>query len=226
MRGAAGRGPPVPPGAVHRRRRCYAWTVATTSRATRRRARRAGLALAGGAWALLTLPLVAIGWSWPWVDAVGRAEPYRSIRDALPGDAYAVGGSLAAIAFLAIGLALLPDLRRAGWGGRALAWLIIAGAAVSPLSYLGSPEESPLHALWGSEAYLLLAIGAAGVAAACTAGRSWPRWSRLLLAATPLVLVAGAAALGYYPHGCLAALAIEAAVLVLRAPADRPASAA
>ncbi len=192
------------------------------SEAERSRAWRAGLALAGGAWAVLTLPLVAIGWSWPWIDALGHAEPYRSIGDALPGDPYTVGGSLAAVAFLAIGLALLPDLRHASGGGRALAWLVIAGAVVSPLSYLGSPEDSPLHVLWGSESYLLMAIGAAGVAAGCTAGRRWSRSSRLLLAATLLVLVAGAAAFGYYPHGCLAALSIEAAVLVLRAPASGP----
>lgn len=187
------------------------------SSADRSRAARASIALGGGAWALLTLPLVGEGWSWPVVDAIGRAEPYRSLRESLPGDPYATGGALVGIAFLAIGLAMLPELRRAGWGGSLLAWLVVAGAVVSPVSYLSADERAPLHALWGSESSLLVAIGAAGIAAAVTAGRDWPRWSRALLACTLGVLVAGAAALGYYPHGCLVALAAEAAVLILRA---------
>jgi hypothetical protein len=184
-------------------------------RPDRSRRSRAALALLGGAWALLSLPLVAANWSWPWVATLSRMEPWSSLRAAVD-DPYVVFGALAGASFLAIGLALLPDLRRAGWGGIVMLVAVLAGSVVSPLSYLGTPESSPLHWLWGSEGPLLVAIGVAGVLAAITA-RGWPLPLRLLLGATLLVLVAGTLALGYYPHGPLVALAIEAAVLILGA---------
>jgi hypothetical protein len=174
------------------------------------------LALAGGAWALLTLPLTAPEWSWPWVAAVSGLEPFRSLLGAVEAP-YIVVGALAGLSFLAIGLALLPDLRRAGWGGTAMAWAILAGAVVSPVSYLSTPEESPLHMLWGSEGPLLVVIGLLGVPAAITA-RGWTRGARTLLALTLVVLVAGVFAFAYYPHGCLITLAVEAAVLIAVAP--------
>jgi hypothetical protein len=189
-------------------------------RADRSRAWRAVLALLGGAWALLSLPLVAAEWSWPWVATLSRVEPWNSLCAAVD-DPYVVFGALAGISFLAIGLALLPDLRRAGWGGIVMLTSVLAGTVVSPLSYLGTPESSPLHALWGSEGPLLVVIGFAGLLAAFTA-RRWPLQLRLLLGATLLVLVAGTLALGYYPHGPLLALAIEAAVLILGARRTEP----
>ncbi len=193
---------------------------------TRSRPWRAALALAGGAWALLSLPLVAADWSWPWLATLSRAEPWTSVRTAVD-DPYVVFGALAGLSFLAIGIALLPDLRRAGWGGVVMLVAILAGTVVSPLSYLGTPESSPLHWLWGSEGPLLVAVGLAGVLAAVTA-RGWPLAVRLVLGATLLVLVAGTLALGYYPHGPLLGLGIEAAVLILgasRASEPTPASA-
>lgn len=173
---------------------------------------RVWLALAGGAWALLSAPLVAADWGAPWIGALSRAEPWRSVRAGVD-DPYVVFGALAGISFLAIGLALLPDLRRAGWGGVVMLVGVLAGTVVSPLSYLGTPESSPLHGLWGSEGPLLVAVGLSGVLAAITA-RRWPLRVRLLLGATLLVLVAGTLVLGYYPHGPLVALGIEAAVVV------------
>lgn len=184
-------------------------------RPERSRRRRARLALLGGTWALLSLPLVAADWSWPWVATLSRAEPWSSVRAAVD-DPYVVFGALAGLSFLVIGIALLPDLRRAGWGGIVMLVSVLAGSIVSPLSYLGTSASSPLHWLWGSEGPLLVAVGIAGVLAAVTA-RGWPPALRLLLAATLLVLVAGTFALGYYPHGPLVALSIEAAVLILGA---------
>ncbi|GAA1424835.1 hypothetical protein [Agrococcus citreus] len=182
----------------------------------RARAARLGLALGGGAWALVSLPLVAAEWSWPWVAQLSRLEPWSAMRASVA-EPYVVFGALAGVSFLAIGLALLPELLRAGWGGLVLLTAVLAGSVVSPLSYLGTAESSPLHGLWGAEGPLLVLVGLAGVAAAVTA-RGWPRALRALLAATLLVLVAGTLALGYYPHGPLVALALEAAVVVLAAP--------
>lgn len=178
---------------------------------------RAGLALLGSVWSLLTLPLVAATWSGGWVAELSRTPPYRAIA-ALVDDPYIVFGTLGFLSFLAIGLALLPDLRRAGWGGTTMVALVLAGAVVTVLSYLGTPDESPLHPLWGAEGYLLLGVGAAGIAAAITAGRGWRIWTRVLLGATILVLAAGMLAFGYYPHGSLIVFGVEAAALVLGAP--------
>lgn len=143
---------------------------------------------------------------------------YRALQDSVSGDAYIVFGALGAASFLAIGIALLPSMNRAGWGGRVFAWAVIAGAAVTILSYFGSPVGSPLHKFWGAEAYALIAIGTAGVLAAITAGRRWPAWARALLASTLVVLVLGALALAYYPHGCLATLGLASAALILASP--------
>ncbi len=121
--------------------------MATASTASERslnaepsRPRRAALALLGGAWALLSLPLVAADWSWPWVATLSRAEPWSSVRAAVD-DPYVVFGALAGLSFLAIGIALLHDLRRAGWGAIVMLVAVLAGAVVSPLSYLGTPES-------------------------------------------------------------------------------------
>lgn len=148
------------------------------------------------------------------------STPWRELRAAVH-DPYIVYGALNAIAYLAIGLALLPSLARAGWGGRLFAWILLAGAPITALSYLGTPESSPLHVLWGAEGYQLVLLGVAGIPAAITA-RGWPVWSRVLLGATIVVLVLGLLAFGYYPNGPLIALAIAAAVLIGAAPA-RPA---
>lgn len=149
---------------------------------------RIALAAAGGAWALVSLPLTAADWGAPWVGQLSRIDPWRSVRAAVD-EPYILFGALAGLSFLAIGLALLPSLWRGGWGGRVLAALVLAGAVVTPASYLSTPEESPLHALWGSEGPLLVLVGLAGIAAAFTA-RGWPTWLRVLLGATLPVLIA------------------------------------
>jgi len=193
--------------------------------ADRSRAWRVALAAVGGVWAAVTLPFPASAWgdwSWLWIDDVYDYPVYAQAAAAV-GDPYVVFGALAGVSFLLIGLALLPDLDRAGWGGRALAWLVIAGGPVTVVSYLNAPEGAPLHAVWGSEGLLLLAVGLAGPVAAVTAKRPWRPWVRVLLAATLVVVILGVLAFGYWPHGCLVLLAAEAAAVILAAPRGDPA---
>lgn len=186
-----------------------------TLRATR--SARLWLAGLGGAWSLFSTPLVAGDWGATWVEALSVSEPWRGLRASVD-DPYIVYGALGGLSFLAIGLALLPDLRRAGWGGSLLCWLVLAGAVVTPISYLSTLADAPTHALWGSEGPLLVAVGLAGVLAAITAGCRWPTWTRILLGCSLPVLIVGVLVTGYYPHGPLAALAIEAVAPILGAP--------
>jgi hypothetical protein len=178
---------------------------------------RAALAGAGGLWALAILPLPATEFGVPLWTWVFRYRVYFWAREAVH-DPYIVFGALAALSFLAIGLALLPDLRRAGWGGALMAWLVIAGAPVTALSYLNTPTEAPLHFLWGAEAFVLIAVGLAGILAAVTAGWRWPLWVRIVLGLTLPLLVGGTLATGYWPHGSLAVLGTEAIAIILAAP--------
>ena len=177
------------------------------------------LAGLGGLWAAVTLPLTATAWGvtqWVWVfdySAYVWARQWAS-------DPYIVFGALACISFLTIGIALLPDLRRARWGGIVMAWLVIAGAPITALSYLNTPEAAPLHFLWGGEFYILVAVSASGVAAAASAGPRWRIGVRSILGLTLLILLVGTLALGYWPHGTLVALAIESIAVIAAAPRD------
>ncbi|MHC2999321.1 hypothetical protein [Microbacterium sp. HJ5] len=189
----------------------------TTTFADRSRPWRVVLAGLGALWALVILPFPASEFGvaiWDWVF---RHRVYFAVREAVD-DPYIVFGALAALSFLAIGLALLPDVRRARWGGATMGWLIIAGAPVTALSYLNTPKDAPLHLLWGAEAFVLIAVGLAGILAAVTAGRSWRLWVRIVLGLTLPLLVAGTLATGYWPHGPLIVLGLEAIVIILAAP--------
>ncbi|WP_341995069.1 hypothetical protein MRBLWH7_002576 [Microbacterium sp. LWH7-1.2] len=183
----------------------------------RSRSWRAVLAGVGGLWALAILPFPATDFGVPLWNWVFRYRLYFWARASVH-DPYIVFGALAGLSFLAIGLALLPDLRRAGWGGGVMAWLVIAGAPVTALSYLNTPPEAPLHFLWGAEAFVLIAVGLAGILAAVTAGSRWPLWVRIVLSLTLPLLVAGTLATGYWPHGPLVVLGVEAIVIILAAP--------
>ena len=183
----------------------------------RSRSWRAVLAGLGGLWALVILPFPATEFGVPLWDWVFHYRAYFWAREAVH-DPYIVFGALAALSFLAIGLALLPDLRRAGWGGAVMAWLVIAGAPVTALSYLNTPTEAPLHFLWGAEAFVLIAVGLAGILAAVTAGSRWRLWVRIVLGTTLPLLVAGTLVTGYWPHGPLVLLGVEAIAVILAAP--------
>ena len=177
------------------------------------------LAGLGGLWAAVTLPLTATAWGstqWVWVF---HFPVYVSARQ-WAGHPYVVFGALASLSFLAIGVALLPDLRRAKWGGLVMAWLVIAGAPITAISYLNSRETAPLHFVWGWEFFVLVAVGASGVAASITAGPRWRPGVRIVLGMTLIVLLVGTLALGYWPHGSLVILAIEAIAVIGAAPRD------
>ena len=177
------------------------------------------LAGLGGLWAAVTLPLTATAFGsaqWVWVF---DSSVYVAARQ-WAGNPYVVFGALASLSFLTIGIALLPDLRRARWGGAVMAWLIISGAPITALSYLNSSEFAPLHFVWGSEFFVLVAAGVSGVAAAASAGRRWAIGVRILLGMTLVILAVGTLAFGYWPHGSLVFLAAEAIVLIAAAPRD------
>lgn len=183
----------------------------------RSRPGRAVLAGLGALWALAILPFPATEFGVPLWTWVFRYRAYFWAREAVH-DPYIVFGALAALSFLAIGLALLPDLRRAGWGGAVMAWLVIAGAPITALSYLNTPTEAPLHFLWGAEAFVLVAVGIAGALAAVTAGSRWRLGVRIVLGLTLPLLVAGTLATGYWPHGPLVVLGMEAIAIIIAAP--------
>jgi len=180
---------------------------------------RALLAGLGGLWAALTLPLVATAFGsaqWVWVfDYPVYVEARQWARNP-----YVMFGALVSLSFLSIGIALVPDLRRARWGGLAMSLLIIIGAPITAVSYLNSSERALLHFMWGWEFFVLVAVGLSGIAAAATAGRRWGGGVRVLLGMTLLILVAGTLLLGYWPHGSLVFLALEAIVIIATAPRD------
>ena len=99
-----------------------------------------------------------------------------------------------------------------------MAWLIVAGAPITALSYLNTPREAPLHLFWGAEAFVLTAVGIAGIVAAITARSRWRFRVRILLGATMPLLVLGTLAAGYWPHGPLVVLGAEAIAVILAAP--------
>ena len=177
------------------------------------------LAGLGGLWAATTLPITATAWGvtqWVWVF---EYPVYVWARQST-NDPYIVFGALASISFLAIGIGLLPDLRRARWGGIVMAWLVIAGAPITALSYVNTRESAPLHFIWGWEFYILVAVSVAGVAAAASAGPRWGIGVRSILGMTLLILLVGTVALGYWPHGTLVALAAESIAVIAAAPRD------
>ncbi|GAA1970873.1 hypothetical protein [Microbacterium deminutum] len=192
---------------------------ARRSFADRTRWWRLALAVAGGVWAAVTMPLVATAFGSPMYVWVFHFPTYVwAYRWA--DDPYITFGAFAGLSFLAIGLALLPDLGRAGWGGTVMAWLLIAGAPVCVLSYLSSPSSAPLHFLWGWEGILLFLACGFGVAAAATAGPRWGIGLRTLLGFTFLIVVVGTIALSYWPHASLVVLAAEAVAIIIAAPRD------
>lgn len=173
----------------------------------------------GGLWAGLTLPLTATAFGsqqWAWVFDY----PIYVAARQWASNPYEVFGALASVAFLAIGIALFPDLGRAGWAGAMMAWLIIVGAPITALSYMNASERAPLHFVWGWEFFVLVAVGLSGIPAALTAGHRWRSGVRILLGMTLVVLALGTLVFGYWPHGSLVLLAVEAIVIIAAAPRD------
>ncbi|MFE5671792.1 hypothetical protein ACFQ58_09295 [Agromyces sp. NPDC056523] len=193
------------------------------------------LALVAAAWAFVLLPPQQAVWSGAygmpgWLFALNRLSPYDAVRDWLVAngqpDFYLVFGAAASASFLLIWLATGPAFAALGWSGRVLGWLVLAGVPVTLLSYLNHPDGAPLHALWGAEAFVLIAIGlwAVVVAIAAPRGAGVPAWERVLLAGTLPVLVLSTLGLSYYPHGTLVGFGLEAVVLVAWGVRPAPAS--
>ena len=91
----------------------------------------------------------------------------------------------------------------------------------SPRSATSTHRRRPLlHFLWGGEFFILVAVGASGVAAAASAGPRWGIGVRSILGMTLLILLVGTLALGYWPHGSLVALAVESIAVIAAAPRD------
>ena len=194
------------------------------------------LALIAAAWAFVLLPpqqhAFSGAYAMPgWLFALNRLSPYDSVREWLvangQSDFYLVFGAAASASFLLIWIATGPVFAALGWSGRVLGGLVLVGAPVTLLSYLNHPSDAPLRVLWGAEAFVLIAIGlwAAVVAFAAPRGAGVPTWERVVLAATLPILVLATLPSGYYPHGTLVGLGLEAAVLAAwGVRADAPAA--
>jgi len=185
-------------------------------------------ALVAAAWAFFLLPPQQAVWSGVyiprWLGVLDGLPVYDGIRSWLHAaglhDFYLVFGAAASVSFVLVWLATGPAFAALGRSGRVLGWLVLAGGVVSLLSYLNHPVGAPLHAVWGGELLVLVAIGAwaAATAALAPRGMGIPGWERWLLAATLPILATSTALLTYWPHGSLVGLALEAAVLAAWAP--------
>ena len=182
----------------------------------------------GALWAAFLLPPELLNWAGAdtpgWVQSVAQAPVYDAIATAGRAlglsDPYFVFGAGVAPAFLLIGLSLYRTVRRIGWSGRLLAVLTISGTVLTPVSYAASGWDGAWGSLWGIEGPLLMLIGVVGLVAGVAAIRQTTRRSwAWLLAATPVVVVMSTVAFGYYPHGTLIGLGVQAAALSHLSPA-------
>jgi len=180
------------------------------------------LALVGTVWAFLLLPPQQAEWSGAdaprWLQALDALPMYDQAREALraagTADFYLVFGAASALSFVLIWLATLAAFAAAGWSGRVLGALVLIGAPLTFVSYLSHAEAAPLHALWGAEAFVLMAVGVWAVVVAIAAPRGRiPVWERVLIGLTPAVVVASTLTLSYWPHGTLVGLGLEAAAI-------------
>ncbi|RXZ49831.1 hypothetical protein [Agromyces binzhouensis] len=181
-------------------------------------------ALLAAAWAFVLLPPQQHAWSGGyamprWLFVLDRLPPYDAVRGWLVSvgqpDFYLVFGAAASVSFALAWFATGPAFAALGWAGRVLGWLVLAGAAVTLLSYLNHADGAPLRVLWGAEALVIMAIGlwALVVAFLAPRGAGIPVWERVLLGATLPVLVGATALFTYWPHGTLIGFGLEAAAL-------------
>ncbi|HEY5981012.1 MAG TPA: hypothetical protein VIT41_15415 [Microlunatus sp.] len=188
------------------------------------------LAGVGAAWSAFLLPPQLLTWSGSgapdWADRLAGASPYRAIRRvaATQGvfDDYALFGSLVAPSFLVIGLALWRALGSTGRWTRIMAIVTMLGTPIVILSYTGHAATGLWRSFWGTEIFVLLAIGLCAIPASILAyqhGRL-AGWRFGLLISTLLVLITSTVLLTYWPHGTLVGYGIEVALLA--APSMRP----
>lgn len=176
--------------------------------------------LAGALWALLLLPPTLVEWGDApgWAARLNETGPYVWLAEQLATasitNTYAFWGIAAAVAFALIGVSLWIGTRQVGRWGTATSVATLVGAPVVVASYLAEGAPTPWRYLWGSEFFVLVAIGVTGLVAGIVAlRRPVPRSSGVLLAATLVFIAVGTVAFTYYPHGSLVGLGIEAAIL-------------
>lgn len=184
----------------------------------------ASAALAG-VWALFLLPPQLVEWgdAPAWAEALNDSPFYRGV-DALREtlglhDAYVASGSAIALSVVLVWWATGPSLRWLGWSGHVFSWVLLSLAPVTVLSYASYKETSPLHALWGAEALVLIALGVVGIVVAIVTRAPGVRpWLRVLIGATVLIEAVFTVLFTYYPHGTLIGLALQAGVMGAFAP--------
>jgi hypothetical protein len=182
----------------------------------------AGLA---GAWALFLLPPQLIAWydAPEWAVALDRSWFYRGVDQFVAGlglrDDYLVFGSAISISMVLLWWSTGPVMAWLGWSGRVFSMILLLLAPLTFLSYLNHADSAPLRPLWGSEGLGLTVLGVAGLLAAVfTRAPQVRAWQRILLAATLPIEIAFTLLLGYWPHGTVVGLALQAGVLAAFAP--------
>ena len=184
----------------------------------------AGLA---GAWALFLLPPQLLAWydAPGWAIALDRSGFYRGVHQLVAGlgprDDYLVFGSAISISMMVLWWSTGPVMAWLGWTGRLFNAILLLLAPLTFLSYLNHAESAPLRLLWGSEGLGLIVLGVAGILAAVFTRAPHVRWwQRVLLAATLPIEMAFTVLFGYWPHGTVVGLALQACVLAAFAPRE------
>ena len=182
----------------------------------------AGLA---GAWALFLLPPQLLAWydAPGWAVALDRSPLYRGVHQFVAGsglrDDYLVFGSAISVSMVLLWWSTGPVMAWLGWSGRVFNVILLLLAPLTFLSYLNHADSAPLRFLWGSEGLGLIVLGVAGILAAMfTRAPRVKAWQRVLLAATLPIEVGFTLLLGYWPHGTVVGLALQACVLAACAP--------
>jgi len=172
-------------------------------------------------WILAILPPQLLDWSGrsgtpSWVLFLYDKLGYAGLLERLEGvDTYVLFGAGVIPAALLVWWSLHPALREFGWSGKALSWGWFALAPVILVSYLATPEDSPIHVLWGAEApwFLLLFAWAILAASIAPRGIGIPSWVRISVGLTLVFGAVGTILATYYPHGTIMGIAVQAILL-------------
>lgn len=183
-------------------------------------------------WAAAILPPQVLDWAgrggsvW-WAVAMYDGLGYRSLVRGLAsvglGDTYLVFGVAIVPTMLLVWWATRPALLALGWSGAVLSWGWFGLAPVTAISYLNHADDAPLRAIWGAEGFWLMALFLWGIVVAIVAPRrrGIPVWVRIVVGATVLFGIGGTLLGGYYPHGTMIGIGVQAVILALWAPVGR-----
>lgn len=205
--------------------------ISPATAGTRGRTARVAAGVLGVLWTLFVLPPQVLDWSgrrgtFRWVvtqyDALGYLRLEGWLADRGLDDTYMVFGVAIVLSILLTWWAMRPAHLALGVPGRVLdlAWLALVPLVT--ISYLSYRPEAPLHALWGTEAFLMLAIVAwSPVAALLARRRGLPRRVLWLVGLTGVVMVLSTLLAGYWPHSTMIGVGVEAVLLALWYPPQR-----